>query len=195
MNAPVGHAGATGSPETALHWAASSDDVAVLDALLDHGADIEAPGAVFTGGTPMSDAVVFAQWRAARRLLARGAATTLWQAAALGALDRVRAHVAGPPVPTAAECDNALWHACTSTATSSAPWGTCPGQSATTCNRVRETPRPSTRRAAASPGVAANCSRSAATSPPRIARITATAGASATGRITRPPPLAESTRE
>src|SRR5690349_13477022 len=28
--------------ETPLHWAASSDDVAVLDALLDAGADIEA---------------------------------------------------------------------------------------------------------------------------------------------------------
>src|SRR6185436_720263 len=54
--------------ETPLHWAASSDDVAVLDALLDGGADIEAPGAVFTGGTAMSDAVVFAQWNAARRL-------------------------------------------------------------------------------------------------------------------------------
>lgn len=30
--------------ETPLHWAASSNDVAVLDALLDVGADIEAPG-------------------------------------------------------------------------------------------------------------------------------------------------------
>ena len=32
--------------ETPLHWAASSDDVAVLDALLDAGADLEADGAV-----------------------------------------------------------------------------------------------------------------------------------------------------
>ncbi len=38
--------------ETPLHWAASSDDVEVLDALLDLGADIEAPGAVIAGGTP-----------------------------------------------------------------------------------------------------------------------------------------------
>jgi uncharacterized protein len=29
--------------ETPVHWAASSDDVAVIDALLDHGANIEAP--------------------------------------------------------------------------------------------------------------------------------------------------------
>jgi len=32
--------------ETLLHWAASSDDVAVLEALLDAGADIESPGSV-----------------------------------------------------------------------------------------------------------------------------------------------------
>src|SRR5207249_9585418 len=61
VNAVVHHS-SNGSAETALHWAASSDDVAVLDALLDGGADIEAPGAVFTGGSPISDAVVFAQW-------------------------------------------------------------------------------------------------------------------------------------
>jgi hypothetical protein len=30
--------------ETPLHWAASSDDVPVLDALLDAGGDIECPG-------------------------------------------------------------------------------------------------------------------------------------------------------
>ena len=99
VNARVGHPGPHGSPETALHWAASSDDVGVLDALLDGGADIEAPGAVFTGGTPMSDAVVFAQWRAARRLLERGATTTIWQAAALGLLDRVRDFCSIEPPP------------------------------------------------------------------------------------------------
>src|SRR6185369_17387819 len=40
--------------ETPLHWAASCDDVEVLDALLDAGADIEATGAVIAGGTPMA---------------------------------------------------------------------------------------------------------------------------------------------
>jgi ankyrin repeat protein len=104
--------GPGGSAETALHWAASSDDVAVLDALLDGGADIEAPGAVFTGGAPLSDAVVFAQWRAARRLLERGAATTLWQAAALGLVDRVRQLSATEPAPSPDEVTNAFWHAC-----------------------------------------------------------------------------------
>jgi uncharacterized protein len=93
--------------ETPLHWAASSDDVAVLDALLDGGADIEAPGAVFTGGTAMSDAVVFARWNAARRLLARGARTTFWQAAALGLTDRVAEEPASQR-----DITNAFWHAC-----------------------------------------------------------------------------------
>ena len=97
--------------ETPLHWAASSDDVAAIDALLDNGADIEAPGAVFTWGTAMSDAVIFAQWRAARRLLARGAETTLTQAAALGVGERVRELcLEGQPKPD--EITAALWHAC-----------------------------------------------------------------------------------
>ena len=112
VNAGVIHPGPTGSPETALHWAASSDDVDVLDALLDHGADIEAPGAVFTGGPALSDAVVFAQWRAARRLLERGATTTLWQAAALGLLERVDRFCLHTPPPAAEQITNAFWHAC-----------------------------------------------------------------------------------
>jgi ankyrin repeat protein len=94
--------------ETPLHWAASSGDLEALDALLDAGADIEAPGAVIGGGTPMADAVAFGQWEAARRLLARGARTNLWQAAALGLLDRVREELAGGPIARE-DLDNALW--------------------------------------------------------------------------------------
>jgi ankyrin repeat protein len=97
--------------ETALHWAASSDDVAVLDALLDAGADIEADGAVLTGGTPLADAVVFAQWAAARRLVERGATMTLWQAAALGDVEAVVGLLEGTAYPQA-DVDNACWHAC-----------------------------------------------------------------------------------
>ena len=112
VNARVQHTAAGASPETALHWAASSDDVAVLNALLDAGADIEADGAVHTGGTAMSDAVVFAQWNAARRLLERGARTTIWQAAALGLLERVQSCFANEPRPTLRDITNAFWHAC-----------------------------------------------------------------------------------
>jgi hypothetical protein len=112
VDAGVIHPGSGGAPETALHWAASSDDVEVIEALLDGGADIEAPGAAFTGGSPMSDAVVFAQWRAARKLLERGAATTLWQAAALGQLDRVQHLCLQAPPPSAEQITNAFWHAC-----------------------------------------------------------------------------------
>lgn len=112
VDAVVTHATADGAAETALHWAASSDDVGVLDALLDAGADIERPGAVLTGGTPMADAVVFANWRAARRLLERGAKTTLWQAAALGLLESVSGQVATKPPPSQGQITNALWHAC-----------------------------------------------------------------------------------
>ena len=87
--------------ETPLHWAASSDDVAVLDALLVAGADIDADGAVIAGTTPLADATAFGQWNAARLLVDRGARTGLWDAAALGLLDRVAAMVTGdPPPPT-----------------------------------------------------------------------------------------------
>lgn len=95
--------------ETALHWAASSDDLEALDALLDGGADIEADGAVIGGGTPLADAVAFGQWKAARRLLERGARTNLWQAAALGLVDRVREELDRTPAPTQEDLDNGLW--------------------------------------------------------------------------------------
>jgi uncharacterized protein len=98
--------------ETPLHWAASSDDVAAIDVLLDHGADIEAPGSVIGGGTPMSDAVAFGQWKAARRLVERGARTTLWQAAALGLMDRLPGYFTATQPPTPEEITNAFWCAC-----------------------------------------------------------------------------------
>ena len=70
--------------ETALRWAASSNDVAVIDALLDAGADIKASGAVLGGGSALADACGFSNWAAARRLVERGARTRLKDAAALG---------------------------------------------------------------------------------------------------------------
>ena len=98
--------------ETPLHWAASCDDVAVLDALLDAGADNDAPGAVIGGGTPLADATAFAQWDAAFRLVERGAATTLFTAATLGLQDRVVSYVTAPTPPTRDEVNGAFWGAC-----------------------------------------------------------------------------------
>src|SRR5439155_5664718 len=98
--------------DTPLHWAASSDDVAVLDALLDLGADIEAPGGVIGGGTPLAHAVALGQWQAARRLVERGARTTLWQAAALGLQARAEEHFAADPTPAPDEVTSAFWCAC-----------------------------------------------------------------------------------
>jgi uncharacterized protein len=87
--------------ETPLHWAASSDDVALIDGLLDAGADIEARGGVIGDGTALEDAWAFGQWDAARLLVERGATPTLLAAAALG-------------LPLTAEGDvtHAFWAAC-----------------------------------------------------------------------------------
>jgi len=100
------------APETPLHWAASCDDVDALDALLDGGADIESPGAIFTNGTAMSDAVIFAQWKAARRLLQRGAKTTFTESAGLGLLDRLATYFERDHKPADDQVTAAVWHAC-----------------------------------------------------------------------------------
>lgn len=98
--------------ETPLHWAASSDDLAVLDALLDAGADIDAPGAVIAGGSPLADARAFKQWRAAYRLVERGARITLVDAATLGLMDRIESYVTNAAAPTPEMIDQAFWGAC-----------------------------------------------------------------------------------
>jgi uncharacterized protein len=97
---------------TALHWAASTNDVGAIDALLNAGADIEAPGGAFGGGTALGDAVGFGQWQAARRLIERGAQTTLWQAAALGLRSRIRDCFPDGAHPAPEEVDAGFWYAC-----------------------------------------------------------------------------------
>lgn len=97
--------------ETPLHWAASSNDVEVLDALIDGGADIEAPGSVINGGSPMADATAFACWEAARRLVERGAQTNLFAAAALGLIDRLQTYFVSE-LPEPNEINKAFWGAC-----------------------------------------------------------------------------------
>jgi uncharacterized protein len=96
--------------ETPLHWAASSNDVEALDALLDSGADIEAGGGVIGGGTPLADARAFLQWEAAYRLVERGAETTLSDAATLGLMDRLDENL--DQEPSADEINAAFWGAC-----------------------------------------------------------------------------------
>ena len=100
-----------GHSETPLHWAASNDDVELIDALLEAGANLEAPGSVIGGGSPLADATAFGQWRAAERLLQRGARTNLFQAAALGLDDRVESALSRVP-PGRDELNAALWGAC-----------------------------------------------------------------------------------
>ena len=98
--------------ETPLHWAASCDDVEVLNALIDAGADIDATGAIIVNGTPLTDARVFRQWNAAHRLVQLGAKTTLDDSAALGLVDRVENYFSGDTSPTQRDVNCAFWNAC-----------------------------------------------------------------------------------
>lgn len=95
--------------ETPLHYAASSDDVDVAEALIDAGADLETPGGSI--GTPLDNAVGYACWHVARLLVARGARVDkAWHAAALGLLGRLEELLGGDP--PADVVSQAFWHAC-----------------------------------------------------------------------------------
>jgi uncharacterized protein len=96
--------------ETPLHYAASSDDADVAEALIDGGANIEVPhGSI---GTPLANAVGYGCWQVARLLVARGARVDkAWHAAALGMLGRLDAILGSDP--PARDVSQAFWHACT----------------------------------------------------------------------------------
>jgi uncharacterized protein len=95
--------------ETPLHYAASTDDVDVAEALIDGGADLEVPDGSI--GTPLDNAVGYACWHVARLLVARGARVDkAWHAAALGMLARL-AEILGSD-PLAEDVSQAFWHAC-----------------------------------------------------------------------------------
>src|SRR6516165_4455711 len=97
------------SSETPLHWAASSDDVDVAEALIDGGADIEAPDGSI--GTPLDNAVGYSCWHVARLLVTRGARVDkAWHAAALGMLGRLETLLGSDP--PAEDVSQAFWHAC-----------------------------------------------------------------------------------
>ena len=95
--------------ETPLHYAASSDDADVAEALIEGGADLETPDGSI--GTPLDNAVGYACWHVARLLAARGARVDkAWHAAALGMLGRLEAILADDP--PAEVVSQAFWHAC-----------------------------------------------------------------------------------
>lgn len=98
--------------ETPLHWAASSNDVAAVDALIDGGADLNAQGAVIAGGDPLEDAIGFQNWDAAERLVARGATTVLGDEAALGLMDRIEARFEKGNPPSRETIVYSFWNAC-----------------------------------------------------------------------------------
>jgi len=98
--------------ETPLHWAASNDDVELVDALLDAGADIEHPGSSIGGGPPAESALGYAQWKALRRLYERGATMNLARAAALGLMPLVTELATATPPPDGDELGIAFWNAC-----------------------------------------------------------------------------------
>jgi hypothetical protein len=103
----------TGKPEdpgeTPLHYAASSDDVEVATALIDGGADIEAPDGSI--GTPLANAIGYGCWHVARLLVDRGASVERpWEAAALGMPGRLDELLGDQPA--AEVVSQAFWHAC-----------------------------------------------------------------------------------
>jgi uncharacterized protein len=106
------HAACTWHHETALHWAASNDDVELIDALLDAGADIEHPGSSIGGGPPAQSALGYAQWAALRRLVERGAQVGLSHAAALGIMPVMTSLAETSPPPGPEEVSPAFWNAC-----------------------------------------------------------------------------------
>jgi hypothetical protein len=79
-----------------LHYAASNDDLDVAEAMIDGGADLEAPAGSI--GTPLDNAVGYGCWHVARLLVNRGASVDkAWHAAALGMLARLEAILGGDP--------------------------------------------------------------------------------------------------
>jgi len=98
--------------ETPLHWAASNDDLELINALLDAGADIEHAGSSIDAGSSLSSAVGYGQWAVARRLVERSAKTLLWHEAALGLMPGVTGQVEADPPPQPEELSKAFWNAC-----------------------------------------------------------------------------------
>jgi hypothetical protein len=70
----------------------------------------ETVAALVAAGADTEAAFAFGQWRAARRLVERGARANLWQAAGLGLTERLETLLAADPSQD--EVTNAFWCAC-----------------------------------------------------------------------------------
>jgi len=81
---------------TALHFAAIGGHIEAAGWLLDHGADLEAHDGEFHA-TPLSWANEKGQMAMVEFLIERGAEISIWQAAALGRLQRVEELVSSDP--------------------------------------------------------------------------------------------------
>jgi len=86
-----------GSGESVLHWAASNDDDSkVIEVLAQAGAELDAPGGVVDGGTPLDNAVNFGKIEAAETLAEMGAAVYNFRVAAgLGRLQKMQSWLDG----------------------------------------------------------------------------------------------------
>jgi ankyrin repeat protein len=85
---------------------------ACFRALIDGGADLEAPGASIADGSPLDDAIGYGCWQVARLLVARGARVDrLGHAAALGIFSRVEELLAADD-PGRQGLTDAFWQAC-----------------------------------------------------------------------------------
>jgi hypothetical protein len=94
----------------APHCVASSDDIDVAEALIEGGAEIDAPAGSIAHGAPLDNAVGYACWRVARLLVDRGARVDkLCHAAALGMMTRTEELMQGASIE---EINDAFWQAC-----------------------------------------------------------------------------------
>ncbi len=89
VNARFQHESIESVKETPLHWAASSDDLELIELLLDAGATIDIDGGVVSNGTPLWDAIIFRRVNAANLLIDRGSAVNLMIAAGAGRRDLI----------------------------------------------------------------------------------------------------------
>ncbi len=122
LNARHPHPKAKNKGETPLHWAASNDDAAMVEALVKAGAAIDIDGAVIADGTPLLDAVVFGCLKAAAKLLELGAAYDLPIAAGMGRLDLVHDFFEAGKQPSQAVLNSAFGLACGNGHLETAQW-------------------------------------------------------------------------